>query len=130
VNRKDTEEFQRQLMAMRNQDEGHIIIGFGAHAPNADTRKGSVSVAVMKGEFSATCEAVYLPDAFALARADIRAQEAAKVEAVAVEKDAEAIYNSWSDQPGFVAWLKGGNSDMQEEARKQARKARSKAVQA
>lgn len=33
---------------------------------------------------------------------------------------AERIYNTWSDQPGFVPWVPGGNSDKQDEARRLA----------
>lgn len=33
---------------------------------------------------------------------------------------AEQIYNTWRDQPGFVSWVPGGNSDMQWKARDQA----------
>lgn len=38
-----------------------------------------------------------------------------------VEQDARKIYESWSDQPGFVPWVDGGNSTKQDEARRIAR---------
>lgn len=36
------------------------------------------------------------------------------------EAEAQRIYESWADQPGYVPWVPGGNSDKQEEARRQA----------
>jgi len=38
-----------------------------------------------------------------------------------VERRAEAIYNSWTNLAGFTPWVPRGNSDKQEEARRQAR---------
>lgn len=37
-----------------------------------------------------------------------------------VEEIAEVIYNTWSDQPDFVKWVKFGNSLKQSEARSHA----------
>lgn len=39
-----------------------------------------------------------------------------------LEVDAKRIYNGWSDQYGWVPWTKGGNSDMQFYARRQAKR--------
>lgn len=39
------------------------------------------------------------------------------------EKLAETIYNQWSDDPRWVAWVPNGNSTMQDKARDMARKA-------
>lgn len=33
------------------------------------------------------------------------------------EEWAEKLYNTWHDQPGWVPWAPGGNSDMQDRAR-------------
>lgn len=33
------------------------------------------------------------------------------------EQEAEALYDTWRDQPGWVPWVAGGNSDMQDLAR-------------
>lgn len=43
--------------------------------------------------------------------------------ALELESKARAIYESWSAQSGFVPWVAGGNSDMQDKARAQARRA-------
>ncbi|MDK8188408.1 MULTISPECIES: hypothetical protein [Sphingomonas] len=32
---------------------------------------------------------------------------------------AKALYDSWSDRPGWVPWVERGNSDMQERARRE-----------
>jgi hypothetical protein len=39
-----------------------------------------------------------------------------------IEPQARAIYESWSTQPGFVPWVDGGNSTMQQKARAEARR--------
>lgn len=39
---------------------------------------------------------------------------------IVTEYRAEQIYNGWADQPEFVPWVPGGNSDKQFEARDQA----------
>jgi len=36
------------------------------------------------------------------------------------EASAQRLYETWSDQPGWVPWVPGGNSDKQNEARRQA----------
>ncbi|MBH3426171.1 hypothetical protein [Pseudomonas alkylphenolica] len=40
-----------------------------------------------------------------------------------IEAMAEAIYNQWKSQAGFVRWVPGGNSEKQEDARCIARRA-------
>lgn len=42
-----------------------------------------------------------------------------EVERLASEAVAKALYDSWSDQPGWVPWVERGNSDMQERARRE-----------
>ena len=42
--------------------------------------------------------------------------------ALQIEAESRAIYESWADQPGFVPWMEGGNSTMQEKARAEARR--------
>ena len=37
------------------------------------------------------------------------------------EQLAEVAYNSWRDQPGWVPWVVGGNSDKQDQARRETR---------
>lgn len=39
-----------------------------------------------------------------------------------VEQEAERIYNGWHTKDGFVKWTPGGNSEMQDAARRLARK--------
>lgn len=43
--------------------------------------------------------------------------------AAVIERTAKAIYNQWSKEPGYTPWQDGGNSDMQEKARKLAAEA-------
>jgi hypothetical protein len=40
--------------------------------------------------------------------------------ALDIEPQARAIYEGWSAQPGFVPWVEGGNSTMQQNARDEA----------
>ncbi len=40
-----------------------------------------------------------------------------------IENTAKAIYDDWNDQPGWLPWVEGGNSEKQSEARRLARKA-------
>jgi len=56
----------------------------------------------------------------------------AKPDAVAglVEEVARTIYDEWRDKPGFVGWVEGGNSDMQDQARFLARGAINRALAA
>ncbi len=37
------------------------------------------------------------------------------------ENAARALYETWSDLPGYVPWVVGGNSHQQDEARRQVR---------
>src|SRR5690606_10743816 len=59
-----------------------------------------------------------------------RACAAPKPDAVAglVEEVARTIYDEWRDKPGFVGWVEGGNSDMQDQARFLARGAINRAL--
>src|SRR5690606_30154683 len=45
-----------------------------------------------------------------------------------VEEVARTIYDEWRDKPGFVGWVEGGNSDMQDQARFLARGAINRAL--
>lgn len=45
-----------------------------------------------------------------------------KAAALELEARARAIYEGWSALTGFVPWVEGGNSAMQDEARAQARR--------
>src|SRR5690606_14260543 len=47
-----------------------------------------------------------------------------------VEEVARTIYDEWRDKPGFVGWVEGGNSDMQDQARFLARGAINRALAA
>jgi len=51
------------------------------------------------------------------------AEPSAPVERDELEAEAQRIYESWSDQPGYVPWVARGNSLKQDEARRQARAA-------
>lgn len=48
-------------------------------------------------------------------------QRGEAAERAAVEVRAKEIFESWRDHPQWVAWLDGGNSLMQDEARRMAR---------
>ncbi|MCQ0167728.1 hypothetical protein DN388_12270 [Pseudomonas sp. S12(2018)] len=51
------------------------------------------------------------------------AEPSAPVERDELEAEAQRIYESWSDQRGYVPWVARGNSLKQDEARRQARAA-------
>jgi len=49
--------------------------------------------------------------------------EPACATAAELEAKAQAIYEKWAAKPGYVEWVVGGNSVMQDEARALARRA-------
>lgn len=79
-----TNSLGRMLQALRMDDEGDLIVSFGAHGPSYDCRNGHVSATIRRGKDEATSEAVSLIDALYLARAKLndmaakREKEAAK----------------------------------------------------
>lgn len=60
---------------------------------------------------------------FKALKANIDPQPEQDTAALAIEAKAKAIYELWSEIPGFVPWADGGNSTMQNEARALARRA-------
>lgn len=49
----------------------------------------------------------------------VDAVPAGEVERFANDDAAKVLYDSWSDQPGWVPWVERGNSTMQERARRE-----------
>jgi len=76
------------LAALRRPNEGAVILSFGAHAPDFECSKGSVSITVEKGGETATASAAGtgLDNALALARAKVERQIEARA------KKAEATH--------------------------------------
>lgn len=71
-------ELAKSLVAVRDADEDHLIVSFGAHGPSTDCRNGHMSVTVQRDGESATGEAVHLQDALLIARAAVNRQIAAR----------------------------------------------------
>ncbi len=73
--------------------------------------KGLAYVAFEEAKTAALVEATEIEARFATIR-----DEQARI-----ERMARMIYEQWSDEPRYVPWVEGGNSDKQNEARQIAR---------
>lgn len=79
------------LQSIRHPDENVITLAFSAHAPNAESLGGSVSVTVANHVDTATSESVTLDCALHMARAKLRNMAEARVKAAAdMKKDKAA----------------------------------------
>lgn len=71
------------LQSIRHPDESFVTLAFTAHAPNAESFDGSVSVTVANHVDTATSESVTLDCALHMARAKLRNMAEARVKAAA-----------------------------------------------
>jgi len=79
------------LQSIRHHDENLLTLAFTAHAPNAESFDGSVSVTVANHVDTATSESVTLDCALHMARAKLRNMAEARVKAAAdMKKDKAA----------------------------------------
>lgn len=80
-NREDLIDFQQWLHKLLPTDADYVVVAVGIHGPNIDCPAGNAVATVRMGHDEHTSEALYLPDAIALARgAILRKREAEKNE--------------------------------------------------
>lgn len=78
------------LQSIRHPDESVVTLAFTAHAPNAESFDGSVSVTVANHVDTATSESVTLDCALHMARAKLRNMAEARDKAAAKAKKDKA----------------------------------------
>ena len=87
LNRKDMQELQERIDALRGVGEDYIILSVGVRGPNLDCPDGNAVATVRMGNDEATCEAAWLYAAVTLARSKIIRERAAKAELAKKEKE-------------------------------------------
>lgn len=85
MDRVEIIELQHKLDQLRPAGADYLIVAVGTRGPNLDCPDGNAVATVRMGRDEATCEALYLPDAIAMARGRILRDRAA-----AKKKEAEA----------------------------------------
>lgn len=81
-------------------------------APNSIEYGRAVTDPIRNNPVCYEIELLFKEQTAPVAVADHKAELADKLESLA-----ETIYNSWASKPGFMVWVPGGNSHMQDEAR-------------
>lgn len=71
MDRTDIIALQRKLDELRPIGADYLIVAVGVRGSNIDCSEGNALATVRMGQDEATAEAVYLPDAIALARGKI-----------------------------------------------------------
>lgn len=71
MERAEMIELQRKLEALRPVGADYLIVAVGVRGPNFNCDDGNAVATVRMGGDEATSEALYLPDAIALARGKI-----------------------------------------------------------
>lgn len=80
MDRHDVIALQRQMERLRPTDADYVILAVGVRGPNYDCEEGNAVATVRMGNDEATSEALYLPDAIALARGKIIRQREREAE--------------------------------------------------
>lgn len=89
MTRDETIALQIALDRLRDADTDYLIVSVGVRGPNIDCTKGNAVATVRMGSDEATSEALYLPDAIALARGKILRERARRdAEKAKAKKDA------------------------------------------
>lgn len=71
MDRSEIIALQHKLDELRPAGADYLIVAVGSRGPNIDCPDGNAVATVRMGQDEATAEAVYLPDAIALARGAI-----------------------------------------------------------
>lgn len=87
LNRRDCQELQTRLEALRDVGEDYMIVSVGVRGPNMDCEEGNAVATVRMGADEATSEAAWLYTAITLARSKIIRERAAKAEAARLAKE-------------------------------------------
>ena len=87
LNRRDMQELQDRLEALRDVGEDYMIVSVGIRSPNLDCPDGNAVATVRMGNDEATCEAAWLYTAITLARSKIVRERIAKAELAKKEKE-------------------------------------------
>ena len=86
LNRRDCEELQVCLEALRDVGEDYLIVSVGVRGPNMDCEEGNAVATIRMGNDEATSEALGLYTAITLARSKIIRERALKAEAAKKDK--------------------------------------------
>ena len=86
LNRRDCEELQERLEALRDVGEDYLIVSVGVRGPNMDCEEGNAVATIRMGNDEATSEALGLYTAITLARSKIIRERVLKAEAAKKDK--------------------------------------------